>query len=885
MLIGWDGADWKVINKLVDTGKMPTMEKFINNGVMGNLATLDPPLSPMLWTSIATGKTADQHGVMGFTQPSADGKRIQPVLSTSRKVKAVWNILMQEGYKTNVVGWWPSHPAEPVNGVYISNFFHKAKTPVGVVPQLAANAVHPPELAETLAEYRVFPWELTHEHIVPFVPEALKVDQEKDQRLNSVAKIISDAATVHASATWVMENTEWDFMAVYYDAIDHFGHGFMSFHPPKMPHTPKELFDIYHNVVEAGYRFHDMMLERLLQLAGDDCTVIIVSDHGFHSDHLRPKGIPEEPAGPAVQHRPFGIFAAAGPGIQKDELIFGASLLDITPTVLHLFGLPVGRDMKGKPLLQIYEKIEKADFIESWETVQGECGMHPGEKIIDPWAEQESMQQLMDLGYIEPLDADVQKNIDKTVNESLFYLARVHLNSGENEAALPILEKLCTPEITENRFGQRLIQCYLALQRVEDAEKIMELVLAQAEKITPGMNLQRGIIALSKEDNDAALSYFQMVEKAAPSTPGLYIQMGTIFMRKNQYKSAVHFLEKALEIDGDNAAAYHQLGVIAFRQKQFENAADYLLTSVGLQYFNPGAHFFLGETLLGIRNFKRAEEAFRVVIHQAPGMKRAHERLITLYEGILYNPPKAKLHKRFVQEKIKTISGENGKLSVAATRGKVDIGTKNRVKISKTAILEHPESEGMNTDAPVITIVSGLPRSGTSLMMQILEKGGVPVLIDEVRKADESNPRGYYEYEKVKRIREDNSWLAEAQGKALKVIAQLTPYLPPGYRYQVLFMERDPDEVLNSQSRMLERQNSRSGAYKERLRSTFAVQNREIKLQLKQKTNFDFITVKYTELIKSPHGAIERIAKFLNGKLDVHQAVNAVKPALYRERK
>ena len=119
LLIGWDGADWKVINKLIDAGKMPAMEKLINNGVIGNLATLDPPFSPMLWTTIATGVRPDKHGILGFSEPSPNGQGVQPVSSTSRKVKAIWNILMQEGYKSHVVGWWPSHPAEPINGVMV----------------------------------------------------------------------------------------------------------------------------------------------------------------------------------------------------------------------------------------------------------------------------------------------------------------------------------------------------------------------------------------------------------------------------------------------------------------------------------------------------------------------------------------------------------------------------------------------------------------------------------------------------------------------------------------------------------------------------------------------------------------------------------------------
>ena len=104
LVIGWDAADWKSINPLIDRGLMPNLEKLINEGVMGNIATLDPPLSPMLWTSIATGKRPFKHGILGFTEPKTDGSGVQPVLNTSRKCKAIWNILNQEGYRSHVVG-------------------------------------------------------------------------------------------------------------------------------------------------------------------------------------------------------------------------------------------------------------------------------------------------------------------------------------------------------------------------------------------------------------------------------------------------------------------------------------------------------------------------------------------------------------------------------------------------------------------------------------------------------------------------------------------------------------------------------------------------------------------------------------------------------------
>ena len=130
LLIGWDAADWKVINPLMDAGKMPNVQRLVENGVMGQIATLHPPLSPMLWTSIATGKRPFKHGIHGFTEPTPDGLNVQPVTNLSRRCKAVWNILNQNDVRSIVIGWWPSHPAEPLDGVTVSDHYHRAYGPL-----------------------------------------------------------------------------------------------------------------------------------------------------------------------------------------------------------------------------------------------------------------------------------------------------------------------------------------------------------------------------------------------------------------------------------------------------------------------------------------------------------------------------------------------------------------------------------------------------------------------------------------------------------------------------------------------------------------------------------------------------------------------------------
>ena len=168
LLIGWDAADWKVASPLIDEGRMPNLEKLIDTGVMGNIATLYPVLSPMLWTSIATGKRAYKHGVHGFAEPDPRTGTVRPITNLSRKCKAVWNILNQNGKKCNVVGWWPSHPAEPLNGVMVSNRFQQIRASQDKPWTLPPGIVHPKRIHAPLKKHRIHPAELEAAQILSF---------------------------------------------------------------------------------------------------------------------------------------------------------------------------------------------------------------------------------------------------------------------------------------------------------------------------------------------------------------------------------------------------------------------------------------------------------------------------------------------------------------------------------------------------------------------------------------------------------------------------------------------------------------------------------------------------------------------------------------------
>lgn len=347
-LIGWDAADWKVIYPLMEAGKMPNVRRLVENGASGQIATLYPPLSPMLWTSIATGKRPFKHGIHGFAEPTPDGRGVQPVTNLARTSKALWNILHQNGKRSVVIGWWPSHPAEPIHGVMVSDRYHRAPGPLADGRPIAAGVVHPPKLAETLANLRVHPEALTPEIVERFIPRAREIDQDTDGHLALLLRTLAECMSIDSAATWLIEREPWDFFAVYYDALDHFSHGFMRYHPPKQSWVAARDFELYSGVIAAAYQFHDQILGNLLERAGCDAKVILMSDHGFHPDHLRPASIPNIPAGPAIEHRDLGILVISGAGVKKSSEIHGASVLDIAPTVLSLFSLPIGEDMDGK---------------------------------------------------------------------------------------------------------------------------------------------------------------------------------------------------------------------------------------------------------------------------------------------------------------------------------------------------------------------------------------------------------------------------------------------------------------------------------------------------------------------------------------------------------
>lgn len=908
LLVGWDGADWRIVNPLLDRGEMPNLERLVSGGVMGNLATLQPMLSPMIWTSIATGTMPDRHGILGFLEVDEHSGELRPSTSLSRRVKAVWNILTQTGHRAHAVNWFCSHPAEPINGVCVSELFCRlARQPGDAAGHMPTGVVYPARLRETLARCLVRPHEIDAEVMSLFVPRFREVDQGKDGRLVAIAVTLAETFSVHAAATWVLEHEPWDFVAVYYHAIDHFCHAFLRYHPPRMASVNQADFELYNDVVSSAYRLQDVLLGRLIALAGDEGTVILCSDHGFQVGDLRPGRLAAVPLAAADEHRPIGAFAMKGPGIKADELVHGARVLDVTPTILALFGLPVGEDMDGRPLVEVLEDAQRPiATIPSWETADGSCGQHPPGTRVEPREQRALLDQFVALGYLDREDVtDHSEARALAIVERDWNLARVLMGSGHCAKALPILEDLQDGHPLRFDFGMALAECQFRLGLTDAAAGVVRNLAA----VYPGQARARMLLGLAeyyRGDRKGALGHLAVVAAAGPRLPALHVQLGTVYLLLGRAVEALSAFEEALRLDPDSPAAH--LGVAKCRLRLEENAkaADAALRALGLDFSLVDAHWVLGIALARLGRVDEAISALEACLRLAPGRGSAHGVLAILYGKRSDAAERARDHRARFEAFRRGRADRQRKAFEMRTAARRRANARARRRAEEEAQLMRAVSEldlacdgGVERPAGQVrarepgasgkefVIVSGLPRSGTSMMMQMLAAGGAPVMVDGSRWPDESNPEGYYEWEGAKRLLRNPAAIEEVEGRVVKVVSLLLSRLPRAHRYKVVFMRRPVEEMIASQQKMLERAGVTGPiADTARLKRLAASHQEAVIERLQQLPYVDVLVIDHGEAVSSPAEAAGRVARFLGPSwISTPSAMaSAVKPDLWRER-
>ena len=819
LLVGWDAADWNIINPLLEKGSMPSLNALIKNGSHGKIATLNPPLSPILWTSIATGKRAYDHGICGFTEVSEDKKSVRAVRGSSRKAAAFWDIFNKHNIKTNVVGWWPSHPAEPINGNMVSNFYGMCNTPFGEDWPMLEGIVYPKDLGNLMAELRLHPGELTPAMLRPFFPNADNLVSDNDEVLRSVMKVLAHACSIHNAATWLLQNTDWDCTAVYYDAIDHFSHLAMKYHPPKLEGVSDVDYNNYNYIIEAAYRFHDMMLDRLLQLSGPDVNVILVSDHGFESGKNRMLALPEQPAAPALEHSPYGVLVCSGPDFKQNQKVYGSSLLDICPTLLQLYGLPHGKDMEGQVLKEALKNESVLTPIKSHEEGKGRL-----KQLNFSNFDTTALKQLIDIGYMD--NSVLSENAaSKTLIENDFYLAQSYLDGGKLEEAILIMEKVAVHENVETRHTSFLCKLYLGNSDWDNFLRILKQ-LENSNSSTNEIEFLKAQYHFATQNFNSALELFEKIGRTSTNT-ALHHLIAKTYLKLGVYDSAEKHFRLSLSLNKDVAQNWTEIAKLHLRKDNYEDALELLLDSLEYIFKNPETHKLIGVCLVKLKHFEDAAQAFELSLKQDQHQIEVLETLNTLYRSEL-----------------------------------------NKASLIRKIQKEEP-----------IHIVSGLPRSGTSLIMQLLKAGGITVYTDENRAPDENNPKGYFEFDSLTTPNSYYDLFQNSKSTAFKITYPLIQELPNNFKYKVITIERNLQSVIYSQNKM----KGDSNASLEFNLATGLNQIREsCDSWLEHQSNIKSIKLNYEDILENPTQEIEEICVFLEKDLDQEKMLKCIDHNLNR---
>lgn len=594
--------------------------------------------------------------------------------------------------------------------------------------------------------------------------------------------------------------------------------------------------------------------------------------------------------------------------------------------------------MDGKVLLDLYEEPAEVTRIPTWDEVEGDHGMHPPDKQISAEDSKAALDQLVALGYIDEPDPDQSKAVEQTVRELEYNLAQAWIDGGIFTEAIAILKRLHKKWPMEHRFGFKLATCYQSLghitelravistvieRRLKDAEKAVkelealkldseEAQKAEQERIEKLSDQEKKKFSKERRDlltrarpNLFALRYYEAtadfaekkyedaLEKIAEldadfgSRRQALSLRGETLARLQRWDEAEAAYEEALTIDRETPGPLLGLARIHLHRGQYREAIQEASASAGLLFFQPRAHYLIGMAHYRLGQIQEAKYAFTLVTRQAPLMAAAW-RMLSQIAQLHDRDPGQLIHYKEQLKQARKRLVEIRKERSGSTKAKEQVAELKMPKF-KPLDLERKISDSHE----VVTIVSGLPRSGTSLMMQILQAVGIPIFTDGKRVADDSNTKGYYEHDLVSGLMKpgDRSWLTDAKGHALKVVAPLLASLPKALKseqdfqkisYRILFMERDLEEILSSQSAMLKRLGKAeptgnvSKAYQQQINHAAKwIDHHEIPT----------LSINYQELVHQPEQLLNQLATFL-GAQDQLEAMQAViDPKMHRARK
>lgn len=599
LLIGLDAADWKVLHPLIDAGEMPVFNRLLEHGSAGELLGAQPILPAIQFTSIVTGKRAWQHGICHFAEMSSPDRAPAAITASHRRSAALWQMLAHAGKRCLVIGWPGTHGEKGENSILVSDRYSEPSAGPGIKPWPPAEAgtYWPAEIARRLDAKRVSPEDIGPNVIAGYIPDWKKIDQKRDRRLGQLRVFLAADYSYQTAALELLQREPWDFAAIRFPALGAISRLFLPAHLSARSEAGPAEFQPYQNVIRASLGVLDKMVGQLAELAGPEAAVMVVSAHGVRTLGLPPGGFP--PNDHASWKSPHGIFLAGGPKFAPDALVYGAGVLDVAPTILTWFGLPIGDDMEGRVLIECFTNAPAVLRLDSWET---RLGISTPPVQADP-----------DLA--NPVAVNLRRETDWNFVQSC-------LDAARYAEAWPVLDRLFREFPERVDFSHALFQCQLALGRLAEASATLEVVL---ESLPAGLAslLPRAELALAQGDTKLARHLADEALRLQPTNPLALRKLGILLLRLREWNALAKVAQQALALDDGDPIAWLGLAAAQLRKGNAAEAVAAATRAIQLKFFLPEAHFVLARALVAEGRWEEARGAMQTLLKLQPDNRAA----------------------------------------------------------------------------------------------------------------------------------------------------------------------------------------------------------------------------------------------------------------------